>query len=316
MEKTLNQTTTQNANLVDNTEKSFNTLREMKEQIVQKYKSYEKLMTTHKKSLEDCVSKQNEINTTQEQLNAETDAFNQCDMLLNQYRQFKQDTKRVDQAANQLFNAKFDEFESKWFEWNEKKIVFWFEYKLNWFDKSINNNNTSDEDSKEDERKSDDVLSIDFDKILVNLESQKIHGKFVSVLNKSDLNNLGFKLMKHQLIIYNAIKELIVKYPIPEENDIDDGIEGQVATQMHANGKRMNEKEIDEKYLCPLCKKVMKDPVIASNGITYERSALESYLKQHAKLPDDDLIVDDVDQELDNLFVDDDLKEEIDKLFQ
>ena len=220
---------------------------------------------------------------------------------------------------NQLFNTKFDEFESKWFEWDEKEVLFWFKYKLDWFQTSINNeekngdknNNEKKEDSKEQEM-ANEVLSIDFDKILVNLESRRACGKFISVLDTADLNNLGLELMKHQLIIYNAIQHLIVKYPIPT-NIIDDGVEGQV---MYGTSETTIDKEIDEKYLCPLSKQLMKDPVIASDGVTYERSALEEYLRKHHKLPGDDMIIDDIDQEMENLFVDDDLKEEIDKLLQ
>ena len=199
---------------------------------------------------------------------------------------------------NELFDRKLDEFESKWFEWNEHEIVFWFKYKLDWFEARINNmnnnnnnnnNNTgnnsmiNDEDSKENEiqKKNDEILSINFNKILFNLRSQKIRGKFLSVLNKSDLNNLGFELMKHQLIIYNGIQNIISKYPLPKENDVNDGIEG-----------------------------------LVTDGTTYERSALESYLRKYKKFPNSHVVIKDIEQEMENWFVDDDLKEEIDKLLK
>ena len=59
---------------------------------------------------------------------------------------------------------------------------------------------------------------------------------------------------------------------------------------------------------------MIKNPIIASNGITYERSSLESYLKNHQKLPDSDTIISDIDDEMENWFVDDDLIQEMNKI--
>ena len=148
---------------------------------------------------------------------------------------------------NKLFDDKLNEFESQWLKWNEKDIVFWFKYKLKWFETNIVNANSysnNNDDLKEDEMTSE-LLAIDFDKILTNLEKQKLCGKFLSVLNKSDLNNLGFELMKHQLLIYKSIQKLILKYPIPPENDDDDGdegIEGQVATSELKKNSKVDKK--------------------------------------------------------------------------
>ena len=194
--------------------------------------------------------------------------------------------------------------------WNENEIVFWFKYKLKWFETSILHSNNTDNDDLKEDKITSELLAIDFDKILTNLEKQKIRGKFLSVLNKSDLNNLGFELMKHKLLIYKNIKNLILKYPIPP--DIDDWfaeMEGQAATDMEND----NNNQIDEKYICPLSKLVMKDPIIASNGITYERSALKSYLKQHHQMPDSDAILSDIDDEMENWFVDDDIIQAMNK---
>jgi hypothetical protein len=41
-----------------------------------------------------------------------------------------------------------------------------------------------------------------------------------------------------------------------------------------------NQQKEDNPYLCPLTHQVMKDPVICSDGYTYERAAIESWFAQ------------------------------------
>ncbi|EIE24288.1 U box [Coccomyxa subellipsoidea C-169] len=38
-------------------------------------------------------------------------------------------------------------------------------------------------------------------------------------------------------------------------------------------------------FLCPITQEVMKDPVMAGDGYTYERLAIESWLVNHATSP-------------------------------
>ena len=315
LEKQLTQKTQENDKFIGDAEEWLDTLNSIKKQVEQNYDRYTRLMTSRDKYLSDCIAVQDQMTHLQTALNLEKNHFSQCQKLLTKYRSFTQDTKRVGQTINQLLQAKFDEFESKWFEWDEKEVLFWFKYKLEWFQASINgqvkknNNMEMKEDSKEQQLENE-VLSIDFDKILTNLESRQARGKFMSVLDTADLDNVGFALMKHQLIVYNAIQNLVVKYPIPKVKlDLtDDEIYGQVTCE---HDKTTNSKEIDQKYLCPLSKQVMRDPVIASDGVTYERSALAVYVRKHHKLPHDDMIIDDIDQEIQDLFVDENLKQEI-----
>jgi len=69
-----------------------------------------------------------------------------------------------------------------------------------------------------------------------------------------------------------------------------------IATQKEAKNMRkqleMEQKvkeEVDngipESFLCPITRRVMRDPVIAFDGRSYERQAIEEYLKQHNKSP-------------------------------
>ena len=64
--------------------------------------------------------------------------------------------------------------------------------------------------------------NIDFDKIVHNLESQKIIGKYLISLNRNDLHRLGFNLFEYQKKISKSIKKLVAKYPMPIESDSSD----------------------------------------------------------------------------------------------
>ena len=44
-------------------------------------------------------------------------------------------------------------------------------------------------------------------------------------------------------------------------------------------------KEPPNEYLCPITMTLMKEPVILSDGFTYEKSAIEKWLKEHDKSP-------------------------------
>ena len=45
------------------------------------------------------------------------------------------------------------------------------------------------------------------------------------------------------------------------------------------------ERDIPEAFLCPITHRVMHDPVLAFDGRSYEREAIEEYLKKHNKSP-------------------------------
>ncbi len=44
-----------------------------------------------------------------------------------------------------------------------------------------------------------------------------------------------------------------------------------------ASASMGDSEEMSDHFLCPITQDVMRDPVIASDGVTYERSAIESY---------------------------------------
>ena len=87
-------------------------------------------------------------------------------------------------------------------------IIFWFKVKLRYFSNCQINT--------DDDRKENDTLWIDFENtICKNLQSQPIRGKFLLLISRSDLRNLGFELLVHQIILEQSIESLVKKYPIP-----------------------------------------------------------------------------------------------------
>merc|ERR1712087_77067 len=55
--------------------------------------------------------------------------------------------------------------------------------------------------------------------------------------------------------------------------------------EMEQNAKEDVDRDIPESFLCPITHRVMRDSVIAFDGRSYEREAIEEYLKKHNKSP-------------------------------
>ena len=49
--------------------------------------------------------------------------------------------------------------------------------------------------------------------------------------------------------------------------------------------KNSVDKKIPVKYLCPITKELMKEPVIAYDGCVYEKGAIVEYLRQYHTTP-------------------------------
>ncbi|ETO02423.1 U-box domain-containing protein, partial [Reticulomyxa filosa] len=76
-----------------------------------------------------------------------------------------------------------------------------------------------------------------------------------------------------------SFNEICKKYPI---NVVD-------------SDKNVTKQAIPKEYLCPLSNSIMEDPVIASNGITYDRSSI---MKQYQNIPNYSFLMTDGNLEL------------------
>jgi len=82
-------------------------------------------------------------------------------------------------------------------------------------------------------------------------------------------------------IILNRIKELMLKLDIPEDKKLAEKVENikrhsTILDRLEKNGIELI---YPHEYLCPITQDIMTDPVVASDGHSYEREALISFLK-------------------------------------
>ena len=86
------------------------------------------------------------------------------------------------------------------------------------------------------------------------------------------------------------MNELSLRFIGINENDTIDHLVSSIQNLLKEHGAKTGIKEsksvdIPSEFLCPITNEVMKDPVIAFDGHTYERSKITDYLKQHSKSP-------------------------------
>ena len=314
----LSQTSNKLTEIQESIRLSARKARKIVSQLTKDGKAYVALQEVHTQS-------EKELNQLEQEVSQKMLIIKECDILLSKCSQFDTDTnKNLNEMEARRSNA-LKEFESKWYEWDYYDAVFWFKIKLGYFDVleikkyDINDNHEQDRKERENDTK---VTSIDFDgKIYNNLQSRRLQGKFLSLLDKKDFRNLGFELVEHQSKLQKEIKKLVLQYPIPQDsdNDADKGqIEGlnvdDTCSDMSKHGCKY-----DAKYICPITKELMRSPVIAYDDCVYEKEAIIKYLRQHHTTPllKNKLLKskNDVEQRIKMLFPHYDLKQEIKNLY-
>ena len=108
-------------------------------------------------------------------------------------------------------------------------------------------------------------------------------------------DNLDWEAVKKQLRARNITGKSLQKFndltfELLEINDFEVvqhllGAIEKLRNQQRGNVKSIEPENIPERFLCPISKTMMTDPVMAFDGHCYERSAIEEYLKTHAKSP-------------------------------
>ncbi|XP_052804914.1 WD repeat, SAM and U-box domain-containing protein 1-like [Mya arenaria] len=89
---------------------------------------------------------------------------------------------------------------------------------------------------------------------------QDIDGQELSTLTKKCLkNSLGIDSLGHRNKILRSRAHLL-EHPIVQKTVLDEGV--------------------PDEYLCPITREIMKDPVICSDGYSYERTAITNWLKR------------------------------------
>ena len=185
-----------------------------------------------------------------------------------------------------------------------------------------NDENKENQDNKQDENSNDKVDNngdnlasrADFRMVRKKLEDLRYSGKFLSLLSQADLKNIGFKREKDRITLEYSILKLMQDYPLAHRRFV--GVEpGAQEEKQNMNGAIGDGDGIDEKYKCPITQQVMIDPVIAYDGRTYERQAIIQHLNQNGRAPNFPANPGfTVEQTIDNLMPDFQIKDEIDCL--
>lgn len=45
------------------------------------------------------------------------------------------------------------------------------------------------------------------------------------------------------------------------------------------------DEEIEEEFICPISQEMMSDPVVAADGVTYERESIHKWFQKHNTSP-------------------------------
>ena len=286
LEHQLEDFTFQYENFVSELAEKEKTMKQLETSIRNQLTEYGTIVTSHAQLRQRAEKVQGSLAEMKKPLEIKKIIVEKCDTLLKKYNQFNANTKNHICEMEKKRDQGFDLFESKWLDWGYIDIVFWFKVKLGYYKMDIerNTDNDNDDNDDNDHKQNDienDLLSINFENIYKNLESQRIRGKFLSLINRNDLRGLGFEIFEHQCILQNSIELLVEKHPIPKVSakfDYGNEIEGVNAVDTNKGG-------IDAKYICPITKKIMKSPVIAYDGCVYEKEAIIEYLTKNKTTP-------------------------------
>ncbi|ETO00642.1 hypothetical protein RFI_36798, partial [Reticulomyxa filosa] len=95
------------------------------------------------------------------------------------------------------------------------------------------------------------------------IKEKKIDGMSLLKMSKNDWMDLfHFDMFLQACVVYDSFHQICSKYPIDSNEWVPH--------------------DIPKEYLCPLSKLIMKDPVIALNGTTYDRSSI---MNQYQNIP-------------------------------
>ena len=225
--------------------------------------------------------KNDELNSINLEVKVFESMSKECRALIERYNEFvKVNNGNIDKL-NTFILSKWSAFEKKWIEWTARDIMAFIKYKMNWFDIHL--------------------LHIDLKQIEENMLRQQMNGVSIKKFAKSDLTRVGFTNYQLRCQIFDHFRVLRTKYPPPttpkpsptangtseERNEFDED-QKQMLSQSRKRSESVESTGhniIPSKFMCPITKNLMRDPVMAFDGYTYERSAIVEYLEKHNKSP-------------------------------
>ena len=121
-----------------------------------------------------------------------------------------------------------------------------------------------------------DTHNLDWKSIETQMIKRNINGKSLQHFNDSRLDMIGIQDFNIAVFLMKQITTLRNKYRLNDDNDNGNDKE---------NDNGIHKNKIPSKFICPITKQIMKDPVIAFDENIYERSAIEKYLKENNTSP-------------------------------
>ncbi|ETO34534.1 hypothetical protein RFI_02558 [Reticulomyxa filosa] len=150
--------------------------------------------------------------------------------------------RKLIEENQKCIEKEWNELEKKWNKWNSQEIAIFVGHILKCKKSKINQ----------------------FHDII---KKKKIDGTSLLKMSKNDwMDIFDFETFSQACIIHDSFTQICEKYPINMINS-DEGVPQQ---------------DIPKEYICPLSNSIMNDPVIALNGITYDRSSI---MNQYQNIP-------------------------------
>eukprot|EP01084_Bolivina_argentea_P234406 394639_1 len=237
---------------------------ELRQQIISNVNQYEALIYKENDLMKNKIDIQFEVDSCIMELEAFKRALSELETLTDKFMKFSEIHGQNIPKLHEYIENEWQLFESNWINWSADDILSWIKYKMNWLD---------DESCPS---------GINLNNILNELNKQEINGKFLKEIDKEDLYQLGFVKFDLRKRIYTFIVELLTKYKeIDASND-----QTEVSSVGNKNSKDEDAHfDIPLRFICPITNKIMNDPVIAFDMMSYERDAITQFLKTHKRSP-------------------------------
>ena len=247
--------------------------------------------------------KQLERRKTQASFENTKSVAKEYDTLMTKYRTFETKTEEIIPKLLKKYENEWKIVEKDWYNWNIEKVMGWFAYVL------TKNGSVSDS-------------NVDFVSIQSYLEKISFDAKYFTSIDDTDLSKYGFKNENDCDLLYEHICDLIEKYPKPKRRPKKSGLkaekefEDKKYEEKESTGaiSNSNDKPIKKEYLCPISQKIMKNPVIAFDGNTYEKENIIKYLNDNGKMPNNIETISNVEMAIADLTSNRVLKQEIEQI--
>src|SRR5436190_10820474 len=64
------------------------------------------------------------------------------------------------------------------------------------------------------------------------------------------------------------------------ETEVRESVNENISSKSHEEGSNVEVVQIPEEYICPITRALMEDPVQAADGFTYEREAIDRWIRE------------------------------------